>query len=87
VHAARGADGEHFFINDAERPFQGGSAFMPLTEVEFREEFRRRGLSEPEIDEQVTAARKPKPHAGRRRTHPRALGKRRPISALSQRSI
>ena len=60
VDAVKSSDGEQFFINDTDNSITTGNVTGPLTEAEFREEFTRRGLSAPEIEERVTTARRPK---------------------------
>jgi len=60
VNAVKGADRERFYINDTDERFQQGHVVGSLTETEFRAEFKKRGLSDSEIEERVTVARKPK---------------------------
>jgi hypothetical protein len=57
VHSARAGDGEQFFIDDSDATNHHGHVIGPLTETQFRDTFKSRGVSEQEIEDRVTAAR------------------------------
>ena len=59
VSTIRDADGEKFVILDSEYSNQKGNYSAPMTELQFREVFKQRGLSDSEIEERVVEVRRP----------------------------
>jgi hypothetical protein len=56
--------GERFSINDTDDTIHQGHMMPSLTEEQFRDVFKSRGISRQEIDDLVTRARQPKQSKG-----------------------
>jgi hypothetical protein len=59
VHSATDDHGEQFFIDNADVGNHHGHFTWSLTEAQFRDNFKSRGVSEQEIEDRVTLARQP----------------------------
>ena len=60
VHTTPDAHGEQFFIDNADVGNHHGHFTWSLTEAQFRDQFKSRGVSEQEIEDLVARARQPR---------------------------
>jgi hypothetical protein len=59
VHSATDSHAEQFCIDNTDVGNHHGHFIWSLTEAQFRDQFKSRGVSEQEIEDRVTAARRP----------------------------